>query len=243
MTDSLGLFEIKTDLLMDSRQLVQGKSMKNIDVEGLITELIREKDLPEGIKQYIHMEYTPESSSSAPDSPRQELIDPATMERSIDYFKDDSCCLLGEPRGLPDSEFVENELDVSNGSLQLSSKPKPEAQSILVNNPETEQSASPEKSIEQDLSDSEIMRKTAIFINKMNRQSRSRIPSMVDLKSNEKSQVDLDQKLLESNQAATQEFPRRRPSSLLTLHQTPALDQNSPEVPQLTQQEISNTRK
>lgn len=199
MTDSLGLFEIKTDLLMDSRQLVQGKSIKNIDVEGLITELIREKDLPEGINQYRNMEYKPESSSSAPESPRQELVDPASIERSIDYSKDDACYSLGELRGELYSDLVENEPDVSNGSLLISRKPKPEAKSILVNNPDIEQPASPEKTTEQELSDSEIMRKTAFFINKMNRQSRSHIPSMVDLKSNEKSQADLDQKFLEES--------------------------------------------
>jgi hypothetical protein len=199
MSDSLGLFEIKTDLLMDSRQLVQGKSMKNIDVEGLITELIREKDLPEGMNQYRHMEYKSESSSSAPDSPRQELVDPASMERSIDYSKDDACYSSGEPRGELYSELEENELDVSNGSLLMSRKPKPEVQSIPVNNPDTEQPGSLEKSIEQELSDSETMKKTAFFINKMNSQSRSCIRSMVDLKSNEKSQADLDQKFLEKS--------------------------------------------
>jgi hypothetical protein len=38
-------------------------------------------------------------------------------------------------------------------------------------------------------------------------------------------------------------LPCRGPSSLLTLNQTHAWDQNSLEAPQLTQQEISNNRK
>jgi hypothetical protein len=59
----------------------------------------------------------------------------------------------------------------------------------------------------------------------------------------EKSQVDLDQKFIEKSQAATQEFARTRISSLGTLNQTPALEPNVPEAPQLTQQEIEHNRK
>jgi hypothetical protein len=98
---------------MDSRQLVRGKEMKNFDVEGLITELVKEKDLPEGVNAHIHMDYEAESSSSAPDSPRQELVYPETVERSIDYSKDDADSPEGDPCDLLYSELAENDAESS----------------------------------------------------------------------------------------------------------------------------------